>query len=64
MPLWLAWILAAACAALALRGGWRALRAEAARPESRAPRPGFVEFGAGLAGIALLIPRLFEVYWP
>ena len=64
LPLWLAWTLAAAFAALVLHGGWRALNAEARDPHSRAPRPGIIEFGVGMSAIALLIPRMFEVYWP
>jgi len=64
LPLWLAWGLAAVFGTLTLHGGWRALRSEATEPKRRAPRPGIIEFGVGLAGIALLIPRLFEIYWP
>jgi hypothetical protein len=64
LPLWLAWGLAALFATLTLHGGWRALRSEGAEPARRAPRPGIVELGIGLAGIAMLMPRLFEVYWP
>ena len=64
LPLWLAWALAAGFAVLALTGALRLLRSEGAEPGRRAPRPGIVAFGIGLAGIALLLPRMFEVYWP
>lgn len=49
----------AASVALALHGGWRAFRAQTA-----APRPGIVEFGCGVAGIAMLLPRVAGVYIP
>ena len=57
-PAW-PWLLAALSAALALHGGWRALRGEPVRP-----RPGIMEFGVGMAGIAMLLPRLAGVYIP
>ena len=58
LPAW-PWLLATLSAALAIHGGWRAFRAQTA-----APRPGIVEFGVGMAGIALLMPRLAGVYFP
>ena len=56
LPAW-PWLVAAISAALALHGGWRALRGGAV-----VPRPGIVEFGVGMAGIAMLLPRLAGVY--
>lgn len=53
------WLVAIVGAALALHGGWRALRAG-----SVGPRPGIVEFGVGVAGIAMVLPRLAGVYIP
>ena len=58
LPAW-PWLLAPLSAALAIHGGWRALRAQTA-----APRPGIMEFGVGMAGIAMLMPRLAGVYIP
>ncbi len=58
LPAW-PWLMAALSAALALHGGWRAFRAPAT-----SPRPGIVEFGIGMAGIAMLMPRLAGVYIP
>jgi len=58
LPAW-PWLLAALSAFLALHGGWRAFRSQ-----TPPPRPGIVEFGVGMAGIALLLPRLAGVYWP
>ena len=59
LPEW-PWLLAALSAALALHGGWRAFRAQTSAP----PRPGIVEFGVGVAGIAMVLPRLAGVYIP
>ena len=56
LPTW-PWLLATLSAALAIHGGWRALRAGVV-----APRPGIVEFGVGMAGIAMVLPRLAGVY--
>ena len=58
LPTW-PWLLAALSAALAIHGGWRAFAAQTV-----APRPGIVEFGVGMAGIAMLMPRLAGVYIP
>ena len=58
LPAW-PWLLAALSGALAIHGGWRAFRSQVPPP-----RPGIVEFGIGMAGIALLLPRLAGVYWP
>lgn len=58
IPAW-PWLLAIVSAALALHGGWRALRAGTARP-----RPGIVEFGVGVGGLAMVLPRLAGVYIP
>ena len=58
LPAW-PWLLATLSAALTIPGGWRAFRAQSA-----APRPGIIEFGVGMAGIALLMPRLAGVYIP
>ena len=58
LPDW-PWLLTALSAALAIHGGWRAFRSQSA-----APRPGIIEFGVGMAGIALLMPRLAGVYIP
>ena len=58
LPEW-PWLLAALSAALALHGGWRALRGGAA-----VPRPGIVEFGVGVGGLAMVLPRLAGVYIP
>ena len=33
-------------------------------PLPATPRPGIVEFGVGMAGIAMLMPRLARVYIP
>ena len=52
-------LLMVASIALAPHGGWRAFRAQTA-----APRPGIVEFGVGMAGIAMLLPRVAGVYIP
>ena len=57
-PSW-PWLLVTLSAALALHGGWRALRSGVV-----SPRPGIVEFGVGIAGIAMLMPRLAGVYIP
>ena len=62
LPAW-PWLLATLSAALALHGGWRAFRAQTPTPPVT-PRPGIVEFGVGMAGIALLMPRLAGVYIP
>ena len=58
LPDW-PWLLTALSAALLIHGGWRAFRSQSA-----APRPGIIEFGVGMAGIALLMPRLAGVYIP
>ena len=58
IPAW-PWLLATLSAALAIHGGWRAFAAQTA-----APRPGIVEFGVGMAGIAMVLPRLAGVYIP
>ena len=58
LPAW-PWLLTALSAALVIHGGWRAFRSQSA-----APRSGIVEFGVGMAGIALLMPRLAGVYFP
>ena len=58
LPAWPG-LLMAASVALALHGGWRAFKAQTA-----APRPGIVEFGVGMAGIAMVLPRLAGVYIP
>ena len=58
LPAW-PWLLATLSAALAIHGGWRAFRAQTA-----APRPGIMEFGVGMAGIAMVLPRLAGVYIP
>ena len=58
LPAW-PWLVAAISAALAIHGGWRALRGG-----SVVPRPGIVEFGVGVAGIAMVLPRLAGVYIP
>ena len=58
LPAW-PWLLATLSAALAIHGGWRAFRAQSA-----APRPGIIEFGVGMGGIAMLLPRLAGVYFP
>ena len=58
LPAW-PWLIAALSAALAIHGGWRAFRAQGA-----SPRPGIAEFGVGMAGIAMLMPRLAGVYIP
>ena len=58
LPAWPS-LLAALSAALAIHGGWRAFRAQA-----EVPRPGIVEFGVGMAGIAMVLPRLAGVYIP
>ena len=63
IPLPIAWALAALCALIAARGIVVALRAEA-REHREGPRPGMVELGVGLGGIALLLPTLAGVYWP
>ena len=55
LPAW-PWLLAPLSAALAIHGGWRALRAGVV-----SPRPGIIEFGVGMAGIAMLMPRLAGV---
>ena len=62
LPAW-PWLLATLSAALAIHGGWRAFRAQTAAAPA-APRPGIVEFGVGMGGIALLLPRLAGVYIP
>ena len=59
LPAW-PWLLAALSAALVIHGGWRAFKAQTASP----PRPGIVEFGVGMAGIAMLLPRVAGVYIP
>lgn len=56
LPEW-PWLMMAVSGALALHGGWRALRSDLAPP-----RPGIVEFGVGMAGIALLLPRAMGVH--
>lgn len=58
LPAW-PWLLAALSTALALHGGWRALRSAGPRP-----RPGIVEFGIGVGGLAMVLPRLAGVYIP
>ena len=58
LPAW-PWLFATLSAALAIHGGWRAFRAGVI-----APRPGIVEFGVGMGGIALLLPRLAGVSVP
>ena len=58
LPAW-PWLLTALSAALVVHGGWRAFRSQSA-----APGPGIVEFGVGMVGIALLMPRLAGVYIP
>ena len=63
IPLPIAWALAALCALIAARGVTTALRAEAAN-RGEGPRPGMVELGLGLGGIALLLPTLFGMFWP
>ena len=67
LPAW-PWLLATISAALAIHGGWRAFRAQIAVRSTAAaraaPRPGIVEFGVGMAGIAMLMPRLAGVYIP
>ena len=63
IPLPIAWALTALCAAIAARGVMVGLRAEA-RTRGEGPRPGMVELGLGLGGIALLLPTLFGVFWP
>ena len=63
IPLPIAWGLAALCALIAARGVIVGLRAEA-RERREGPRPGMVELGVGLGGIALLLPTLFGVFWP
>lgn len=55
LPEW-PWLGMALGGALALHGGWRALRSPI-----DGPRPGIVEFGAGLALVALLLPRAMGV---
>ena len=66
MPSWLVWTLTALCAALALHGAWVALAQEArAGPEAeRRRRAALTRLGLGLAGIALLLPHLFDVRLP
>jgi hypothetical protein len=63
IPLPIAWALAALCALIAGRGILVALRAEAG-DRREGPRPGMVELGLGLGGIALLLPTMAGVYWP
>ena len=66
LPAW-PWLLATLSAALAIHGGWRAFRAQTAAQIAAAPaapRPGIMEFGVGMAGIAMLLPRLAGVYIP
>jgi hypothetical protein len=63
IPDWLAWGLIALFVVLAGRGALKALRAEAAG-SGEGPRPGMIELGLGLGGIALLLPTLLDVYWP
>ena len=63
IPLPIAWALTALCAVIAARGVIAGLRAEA-RTRGEGPRPGMVELGLGLGGIALLVPTLAGVYWP
>ena len=58
LPAW-PWLLMVGSAALAIHGGWRAFKAQTV-----APRPGIMEFGVGMAGIAMLLPRLAGVYIP
>ena len=58
LPAW-SWLMAALSAALAIHGGWRAFRAQTATP-----RPGIMEFGVGMAGVAMVLPRLAGVYIP
>ena len=58
LPAW-PWLLMVGSAALAIHGGWRAFKAQ-----TPAPRPGIMEFGVGMAGIAMLLPRLAGVYIP
>ena len=63
IPLPIAWALAAVWGWLAARGVIAGVRA-AARTRGVGPRPGMVELGLGLGGIALLLPTLFGVFWP
>jgi hypothetical protein len=63
IPLPIAWGLAALCLVVAARGVIVALRAEA-RDRREGPRPGMIELGIGLGGLALLLPTLAGVYWP
>jgi hypothetical protein len=56
LPEW-PWLLMAVSGALALHGGWRAVRMP-----GDGPRPGIVEFGVGMAGIAMLLPRVLGVH--
>jgi hypothetical protein len=63
IPEWLAWGLTALFAVLALRGALKGLRSRAV-DDREGPRPGMIELGIGIGGIALLLPTLLDVYWP
>jgi hypothetical protein len=63
IPSWLAWGLTVLFVVVGLRGALKAIRAEAAGG-GEGPRPGMIELGIGLGGIALLLPTLLDVYWP
>lgn len=58
LPTWPA-LLMVASVVLATHGGWRAFKAQ-----SVTPRPGIMEFGCGMAGVAMLLPRVAGVYIP
>ena len=62
LPAW-PWLLMVASAALVVHGGWRAFRAQIAAVPA-APRPGIMEFGCGMAGVAMLLPRVAGLYIP
>ena len=63
LPAWPG-LLMAASVALAIHGGWRAFKAQITTARASPPRPGIVEFGVGMAGIAMLLPRVAGVYIP